>query len=182
MVAQPNNPDTMNSHRGREIIKRISLGPDIFPYQCTVGLRVPQSEISVWLHGIEAPRDVTSINVIAGTRPLVIGNGSDNKESRPFATHQQPVLVFREQDAGHQMLGKISPCDLQRNETANYAQYKTGTGSKKACLLLRDRREVIHTVQSGKVRKSAIEQLLVLKHVAVFRWENAEVEQCSRTR
>jgi hypothetical protein len=108
MVAQPNNPDTMNSHRGREIIKRISLGPDIFPYQCTVGLRVPQSEISVWLHGIEAPRDVTSINVIAGTRPLVIGIGSDDKESRPFATHQQPVLIFREQNAGHQTLGKIS--------------------------------------------------------------------------
>jgi hypothetical protein len=134
MVAQPNNPDTMNSHRGRKIIKRISLGPDIFPYQCTVGLRIPQSDISVWLHGIEAPRDDTSINVIARTRPLVIGIGSDNKESRPFATHQ------------------------------------------------RDRREIIHTVQSGKVRKSAIEQLLVLKDVAVFRWENAEVEQSSRTR
>jgi flavin reductase (DIM6/NTAB) family NADH-FMN oxidoreductase RutF len=108
MAAEPNNPDTMKSRRSREIIKRIGLGPDVFPYQCTVGLRVPQSEISVWLDGIETPRDVTSINVIAGTRPLVIGIGSDTKESRPFATHQRPVLVLREQNAGHQTLGKIS--------------------------------------------------------------------------
>jgi hypothetical protein len=55
---------------GREIIKRLVLGPAAFPHQCAVGLTAPQSEISVWLHGIGAPRDVTATNVIAGTQPI----------------------------------------------------------------------------------------------------------------
>lgn len=108
MSAQPTSGGKANHHRGREIIKRLLLGPDIFPYQCTVGLRVPQSEISVWLHGIDAPRDVTSVNVIAGTCPLVIGIGSDNKESRPLATYERPVLEFRERNAANGTLGTIS--------------------------------------------------------------------------
>jgi hypothetical protein len=108
MSAQHNTAVKPNPHRGREIIKRLVLGPDIFPYQCTVGLRVPQSEISVWLHGIDAPRDVTSLNVIAGTCPLVIGIGSDKKESRPLATYERPVLEFREQNADNRTLGTIS--------------------------------------------------------------------------
>jgi len=106
--AHPQSFGDTRRHRGREIIKRLALGPSACPNQCPVGLSAPQSEISVWLHGIGAPRDVTSTNVIAGTTPLVIGIGADSAESRPVATHHHPVLVFREQNADQRILGEIS--------------------------------------------------------------------------
>jgi hypothetical protein len=105
--AYPQGSGTTKRRRGREIIKRLVLGPAAFPHQCAVGLSAPQSEISVWLHGIGAPRDVTSTNVIAGTQPLVIGIGADSGESWPVATHHRPVLVFQEQDADKRILGEI---------------------------------------------------------------------------
>jgi hypothetical protein len=105
--AHPQIDGNTNPHRGRQAIKRLVLGPAVFPDQCTVGLRTPQSEIGVWLYGIGAPRDVTSTNVIAGTQPLVIGIGTDCREGQSFATHRRPVMVFREQSGGKQTLGKI---------------------------------------------------------------------------
>jgi hypothetical protein len=107
MAAHTGNSGNTKPRRGREIIKRLLLGPDVFPNQCTVGLRVPQSEISVWLHGFGATRDVTSANVIAGTHPLVIGIGSEREGSRSEASNERPVLVFREQNADQRTLGKI---------------------------------------------------------------------------
>jgi hypothetical protein len=104
----PQSCSDTKRRRGREIIKRLVLGPSAFPHQCAVGLSAPQSEISVWLHGIGAPRDVTSTNVIAGTEPLVIGIGTASGESRPVATQHRPVLVFREQNADKRKLGEIS--------------------------------------------------------------------------
>ena len=108
MSAHPQSFGDTKQRRGREIIKRLVLGPAAFPHQCAVGLSVPQSEISVWLHGVGAPRDVTSTNVIAGTQPLVIGIGMDGGESRPVATPHRPVLVFQEQNADKRILGEIS--------------------------------------------------------------------------
>lgn len=93
---------------GREIIKRLVLGPSAFPHQCAVGLSAPQTEISVWLHGIGPPRDVTATNVIAGTQPLVIGIGADWRENQPVAADHRPVLVFQEQNANQRILGEIS--------------------------------------------------------------------------
>ncbi|HXM12454.1 MAG TPA: hypothetical protein VN946_21060 [Terriglobales bacterium] len=108
MPAHPQSCGDTQWRPGREIIKRLVLGPAAFPHQCAVGLTAPQSEISVWLHGIGAPRDVTATNVIAGTQPLVIGIGADSGESRPVATDRHPVLVFREQNADRRILGEIS--------------------------------------------------------------------------
>jgi hypothetical protein len=106
--AHPQSFGDTKRRRGREIIKRLALGQAAFPNQCAVGLSAPQSEISVWLHGIGAPRDVTSTNVIAGTTPLVIGIGGDSGENLSVATHHRPVLVFREQNADQRILGEIS--------------------------------------------------------------------------
>jgi len=106
--AHPQSCSDTKRRRGREIIKRLVLGPSAFPHKCAVGLSAPQSEISVWLHGIGSPRDVTSTNVIAGTTPLVIGIGTDSRESRPVAAHHHPVLVFREEKADQRILGEIS--------------------------------------------------------------------------
>ena len=70
--AHPQSFGDTKQRRGREIIKRLVLGPAAFPHQCAVGLSVPQSEISVWLHGVGAPREMSPVKRIAGTQPLVI--------------------------------------------------------------------------------------------------------------
>jgi hypothetical protein len=108
MSAQSQTCGNTKRRPGREMIKRLALGPSAFPHQCAIGLSAPQSEISVWLHGMGAPRDVTSRNVIAGTQPLVIGIGADSGERQPLATDRRPVLVFREQYAEKRILGEIS--------------------------------------------------------------------------
>jgi hypothetical protein len=107
MLAQRQSCGETMLHRYRKTIKRLALGPAVFPHQCTIGLRAPQSEISVWLYGVGAPRDVTSMNVIAGTQPLVIGIGAGDCDSQPVAAHHRPVLVFREQNGDKRILGKI---------------------------------------------------------------------------
>jgi hypothetical protein len=105
--AHPQTCIATKRYQGREIIKRLVLGPSAFPHQCALGLSAPQSEISVWLHGVGTPRDVTSTNVVAGTQPLVIGIGADSGNSWPVATHHRPVLVFQERTANQRILGEI---------------------------------------------------------------------------
>ena len=43
----------------RSVIKRIAFGNTLLPQEFTLGLPLPQSEITVWLHGSGEPRDVT---------------------------------------------------------------------------------------------------------------------------
>jgi hypothetical protein len=95
-------------HWGRQRIKRIVLGPSIFPHQCTLGLRDPQSEISVSFEDTGFSRDVTFRNVVAAGHPLVIGIGTDDRERPSIDTPSRPVLVFRERNANQQVLGRIS--------------------------------------------------------------------------
>ncbi len=38
-------------------VRRILLGPTDLPQACDLALHNPQSEISVWLHGMGEPRD-----------------------------------------------------------------------------------------------------------------------------
>jgi flavin reductase (DIM6/NTAB) family NADH-FMN oxidoreductase RutF len=102
------HPDGGTRLGARETLRRLVLGPVPYPHQCAIGLSAPQSEISVWLQGIGRPRDVTSTNFIAGTEPLMIGIGMGTAESQAVVTHPRPVLVFREQNAGQRILGKIS--------------------------------------------------------------------------
>jgi flavin reductase (DIM6/NTAB) family NADH-FMN oxidoreductase RutF len=106
--AYPHTFSVTKRRRGRELIKRLVLGPSVFPHQCAVGLSASQSEISVWLHGIGAPRDVTSTNFIAGLTPFVIGIGAESGGSWPVATHHHPMLIFQEQNAEKRILGEIS--------------------------------------------------------------------------
>jgi flavin reductase (DIM6/NTAB) family NADH-FMN oxidoreductase RutF len=95
------------THWGRETIKRLVLGPRVFPDQCALGLSDPQSEIRVWLHGVGSPRDVTCRHVVAAGQPLVIGIGMDNDDAHSIAMLSQAALVFREDDAGQRELGRI---------------------------------------------------------------------------
>ena len=91
----------------RKVLKRIVLGPDDFPQQCVVGLREPQCEVSVWLHGLGSPRDVTHSHMMACAAPLTFGIGFQGAEKPPFGEAARLWLGFRERDEGAQWLVKI---------------------------------------------------------------------------
>lgn len=89
----------------RKAIKRFALGNWNLPAQCTLGLPDPQPEVSVWLHGAGAPRDVTHNHVLACAAPFRIGICLDRD-----ALNGNPrlALLFRERNANQQLLGEIA--------------------------------------------------------------------------
>jgi flavin reductase (DIM6/NTAB) family NADH-FMN oxidoreductase RutF len=94
--------------------RSVVFGSPNLHQQCPVGLRDPQSEVCVWLHGFGAPRDVTHGHVMAAARPLTVGIGSLNTIDSERIRQCQPSLEFREQSGENKLLGRI---DLRWKET-----------------------------------------------------------------
>lgn len=93
--------------RVRKALERLAFGSARFPQQCAVGLRDPQPEVSVWLHGMGPPRDVTSCNVMAAARPLTIGVGLTDPYDVGAIMHIRPALKFCQRGEQNQVLGEI---------------------------------------------------------------------------
>jgi flavin reductase (DIM6/NTAB) family NADH-FMN oxidoreductase RutF len=91
----------------RKAIKGLVFGSASFPQQCSIGLRDPQSEISVLLHGLGTPRDVTQNNVIASARPFTIGIGLERSPDLAEVGGTPLSLQFRERDGEQRLLGVI---------------------------------------------------------------------------
>ena len=94
-------------HRVAVAVKRIFLGKLNQPQQCNVGLRDPQPEIRVWLHGIGAPRDVTFTHSIACAAPftICIGGGAGLSYQTPGV---RLALQFREHDDEKRLLAELA--------------------------------------------------------------------------
>jgi flavin reductase (DIM6/NTAB) family NADH-FMN oxidoreductase RutF len=89
--------------RARKMVRRMVLGDTDLPQQCTVAMPDPQDEISVWLHGAGAPRDVTDAHAPACAAPFTIGIGveDDPGESADLS------LRFCERHGERRVLGEI---------------------------------------------------------------------------
>ncbi len=87
-------------------VRRLCLGKTNQPQQCTVGISDPQAEVSVWLRGIGAPRDVTFAHSIACAVPFTICIGDGE-----WPRHQNPAeglaLEFREHDGEKRLLAQL---------------------------------------------------------------------------
>ncbi len=94
-------------HRVALAVKRIFLGKLNQPQQCNVGIHDPQPEIRVWLHGIDAPRDVTFTHSIACAAPftICIGGGAWLSDRTPG---KRLALQFREHDDEERLLAELS--------------------------------------------------------------------------
>jgi flavin reductase (DIM6/NTAB) family NADH-FMN oxidoreductase RutF len=70
------------------------LGAEAIPEYAAIGLRAPQTQVQVWLHGLTPPLDVTRNHSIAALRPLTIAI------CLPLVTLPQTScsLVFKERD------------------------------------------------------------------------------------
>ena len=86
-------------------LKRMLLGETNQPQQCTVGIQDPQREVSVWLHGIGAPRDVTFEHSIACASPFTICIGGSDWQLRDAG--KGPTLEFREHDGEGRPLAEL---------------------------------------------------------------------------
>ena len=94
-------------HRVNVAVKRIFLGKLNQPQQCNIGIHDPQPEIRVWLHGIDAPRDVTFTHSIACSAPftICIGGGAwlgDRTPGKPLC------LQFRVRDDDERLLAELA--------------------------------------------------------------------------
>ena len=90
-----------------ELGSRILFGDPSVPQEFTIGLREPQDEISVWLHGVGSPLDVTRRITTACCAPLLICVGF---EAGAFDERQPPQrarLKFCEHHGQKRVLGVI---------------------------------------------------------------------------
>jgi flavin reductase (DIM6/NTAB) family NADH-FMN oxidoreductase RutF len=90
------------------LIKRSLLKSLSFPQYAAVGLRDPQNLVTVLLHGLGKPLDVTRNNVVVALRPLTIGvmlpaDAASTRSSSPLC-----ALEFREQAARKRLMGSIA--------------------------------------------------------------------------
>ncbi len=90
-----------------QALKRLAMGDPIFPQQVTVGMRDPQREISVWLHGLGQPYDVTNRHVMACVDPLIIGVVFEPFWPLPAEARGKLCLRFRERRGKKRLLGEI---------------------------------------------------------------------------
>ena len=88
-------------------LKRLVFGSWNLRQQCPIGLQDPQSEVSVWLNGLGAPRDVTHTHVMAAARPLTFGVGIADEFDPAVSRRSRVSLEFRERSGEKQLLGKI---------------------------------------------------------------------------
>jgi flavin reductase (DIM6/NTAB) family NADH-FMN oxidoreductase RutF len=89
-------------------VRRILLGPTDLPQACDLALHSPQSEISVWLHGMGEPRDVTTRHSAACAAPFMFCIGFENKEDLERHRGRRLSLLFCERGGRGQLLGEIS--------------------------------------------------------------------------
>jgi flavin reductase (DIM6/NTAB) family NADH-FMN oxidoreductase RutF len=92
-------------HKVGVALKRMLLGKTNSPQQCTVGIHDPQEEVSVWLHGAGAPRDVTFEHSIACASPFTICIGGGDWQLRDAG--KGPTLEFREHDGEGRLLAEL---------------------------------------------------------------------------
>ena len=91
----------------RRALAALAFGPRELAQFCALGLPDPQRDIKVWLVGMGAPRDVTGRNVLAATRPLVVGIGLDDDGIRSAMPRRRLGLEFREARGDQALLGEI---------------------------------------------------------------------------
>src|SRR3954466_8722309 len=90
-----------------QALKRLAMGDSQLPRQVTVGMHDPQSEVTVWLHGLAEPHDVTDRHVLACVEPLTIGVVFDPAWKTPANDDLKLSLRFKERHGGQRLLGEI---------------------------------------------------------------------------
>jgi flavin reductase (DIM6/NTAB) family NADH-FMN oxidoreductase RutF len=93
------------AHKIHRLARKVLLGPTDLPQAIDVPLHYPQREVSIWLHGMGEPRDVTSRHSVACTSPFMFCIGLEPGELPP--PNKRLSLKFYENTAAQPLLGEI---------------------------------------------------------------------------
>lgn len=99
--------------RARKAIKRLVFGPPDYPQQVIVGMREPQTEVTVLLRRAGEPRekarDVTRIHMMACAAPFTVGIGTESELPSDESANLRDTytLEFWEREGKQQLLGAI---------------------------------------------------------------------------
>jgi hypothetical protein len=101
--------------RCRRAIKKVAFGDTLLPQEFTIGLAEPQTEISVWLHAMAVPFDVTERQTTACTAPLTICVAFHEGQIPRENSLRKPVLKFCERGGRRRVwarsgCGRCSSC------------------------------------------------------------------------
>ena len=96
----------LNIRSARSVLRQLIFGPPI-PQFCTIGLMHPQSEVRVWLRGLDPPLDVTDRNVIAAACPFTVGIGLENMPKEATIKRTPLFMTFSDRSGDARPLGEI---------------------------------------------------------------------------
>ena len=88
-------------------LKKIVYGDTSIPQEFTIGLRQPQGEVAVYLHGFGAQLDVTERHTMACCAPFIIGVSMDGAGNASRRKSSDISLRFCERGGDKRMLGVI---------------------------------------------------------------------------
>jgi hypothetical protein len=92
-----------------KVFQRVVFGDTLLPQAFTIGLAEPQTEITVWLHGMDIPLDVTRRHSMACTDPFTVCIAFDEGQGPSEKEHSRLSLKFCAHDGGQkQILGEIN--------------------------------------------------------------------------
>jgi len=116
-------------------LKNIAYGDTSIPQEFTIGLRQPQGEIAVYLHGFGDPVDVTERHTIACCAPLIIAVSIVNAGNFGPQMSNDVSLRFCEREGDKRALGVIrlvqkTVVSLGRSDLVLFST----TGSTNYCL------------------------------------------------
>jgi flavin reductase (DIM6/NTAB) family NADH-FMN oxidoreductase RutF len=88
-------------------LSRILYGDTSIPQEFTIGLRQPQREVAVFLHGYGAPLDVTERHTMACCAPFMLGVSLDGTGNAAPQKSAEISLRFCEREGDRRVLGVI---------------------------------------------------------------------------
>jgi hypothetical protein len=102
--------------QGLRAIKKTLFGNSLLPQRIFLGQTPPQTEITVWLHGMGSPLDVTHRHSMACADAFAVGIAFDSGQSP--SENDRLSLQFRERNGNRQLLGEIG---LRQTKTISVA-------------------------------------------------------------
>lgn len=91
----------------RKTVTQLVFGNSLLPQEFTIGLSDPQTEVSVWLHGMGAPRDITQRHSTASSSPFVIAVAFEKGDEPSAKDLKRLFATFCERSGRKRILGKI---------------------------------------------------------------------------
>jgi flavin reductase (DIM6/NTAB) family NADH-FMN oxidoreductase RutF len=91
----------------RAAIQKLAFGNTLLPQEFFLGMQDPQPEITVWLHGMGSPIDVTGLHSMACAAPFTVCIAFGGDKEHSAQDFENLSLRFCERDGRKQTLGEI---------------------------------------------------------------------------